>query len=413
MALTKVQSAVTNSGVVNVLDFGATGDGVTDDLAAFQATINSTTDGKLAVIHIPQGSYKGALSSLTLGTRVVNWICESESTFVDSIPPGTVSRVDYRGDNTRPWTVNGYGFGKNITTGLNTDSPALRVDRYANHSGGTVGGGAEPAGFAVVHNVFNTALNYETGAQVTTTHQGGNSNQNIVALHTETRKAGNGAAGTFGLNIVVHDQTNNASSVSLGSLIGAEFTGSVGGADDAATRHMIDVVMKKNSSAGSGGYTSGLRVRTSDSATRAASVTNGVMVQQGAGGGTMTTGVRVDSNGTHGMYDEGSKVVGINLQGTYSSNAIRVKGGDKYGFETTGSVTMAYNSPVVGFAISGAEKVGLSLSGTSTLRGLRVDTTRVVGPQGAAVADATDVSTAISGLNSLLSRLRVHGLIAT
>ena len=413
MALTKVQSAVTNSGVVNVLDFGATGDGVTDDLAAFQAAINSTVNGKMATIHIPPGSYAGALSSLNLGTRVVLWVCEAEPTFVSSVPLGTVSRVDYRSDNTRPWTVNGYGFGKNITTGLNTDSPALRVDRYANHSGGTVGGGAEPAGFVVIHNVYNTALNYETGAQVITTHQGGNSNQNIVALHTETRKAGNGAAGTFGLNIVVQDQTNNASSVSGGSLLGAEFTGSVGGADDAASRHMIDVVMKKNSSAASGGYTTGLRVRTSDSATRAASVTNGIMVQQGAGGGTMTTGVRVDSNGTHGMYDEGSKTVGINLQGTYSSNAIRVKGGDKYGFETTGAITMAYNTPVVAFANGGVEKVGLSVSGTAGLRGLRVDSTRVVGPQGAAVADATDLSTAISGLNSLLARLRVHGLIAT
>lgn len=43
----------------------------------------------------------------------------------------------------------------------------------------------------------------------------------------------------------------------------------------------------------------------------------------------------------------------------------------------------------------------------------KVDNTQVVGNRGAAVADATDAATAITQLNTLLSRLRTHGLIAT
>lgn len=45
--------------------------------------------------------------------------------------------------------------------------------------------------------------------------------------------------------------------------------------------------------------------------------------------------------------------------------------------------------------------------------GLRVVGTKVVGAQGAAVADATDAATVITQLNALLARLRSHGLIAT
>lgn len=45
--------------------------------------------------------------------------------------------------------------------------------------------------------------------------------------------------------------------------------------------------------------------------------------------------------------------------------------------------------------------------------GYYVGGTKVIGAQGAAVADATDASSVITQLNALLSRLRAHGLIAT
>ncbi len=45
--------------------------------------------------------------------------------------------------------------------------------------------------------------------------------------------------------------------------------------------------------------------------------------------------------------------------------------------------------------------------------GLQVSGTKVVGVQGAAVADATDAATVITQLNALLARARAHGLIVT
>ena len=40
MALTKATFSMVNGASVNVLDYGATGDGSTDDSAAFQAALN-------------------------------------------------------------------------------------------------------------------------------------------------------------------------------------------------------------------------------------------------------------------------------------------------------------------------------------------------------------------------------------
>jgi hypothetical protein len=68
MALTKVQSALTNLGVVNVLDYGAVGDGVTDDAAAIQAAIDSIDDGTGGIINVPPGTYQlGATLTIALG----------------------------------------------------------------------------------------------------------------------------------------------------------------------------------------------------------------------------------------------------------------------------------------------------------------------------------------------------------
>lgn len=44
---------------------------------------------------------------------------------------------------------------------------------------------------------------------------------------------------------------------------------------------------------------------------------------------------------------------------------------------------------------------------------ISINDTKVIGTQGAAVANATDAATAITQLNTLLARLRAHGLIAT
>lgn len=71
-------------------------------------------------------------------------------------------------------------------------------------------------------------------------------------------------------------------------------------------------------------------------------------------------------------------------------------------------------SDSINFVLTGyGEPFTISSYGAHTAGAYYQGGTKVVGAQGAAVADATDAATAITQLNALLARLRAHGLIAT
>lgn len=65
MALTKVTYSMIDGASVNVLDYGAVGDGVTDDRAAFQAAVNAVISAGRGTVFVPEGTYviNGASSS--------------------------------------------------------------------------------------------------------------------------------------------------------------------------------------------------------------------------------------------------------------------------------------------------------------------------------------------------------------
>jgi hypothetical protein len=72
MALTKASNRMITGASINVLDFGAVGDGTTDDTVALQAAIDAVADG--GILTIPSGTYK-TTSTLTLSTNYVHLQC--------------------------------------------------------------------------------------------------------------------------------------------------------------------------------------------------------------------------------------------------------------------------------------------------------------------------------------------------
>ena len=66
MSLTKVSFSMINGQMFNVLDFGAVGDGVTDDSAAIQAAIDEAEANNGGNIYFPVGIYK-----LTTGLTIL------------------------------------------------------------------------------------------------------------------------------------------------------------------------------------------------------------------------------------------------------------------------------------------------------------------------------------------------------
>lgn len=75
MSLTKVTYAMIDGAVYNVLDFGAVGDGITDDTAALQDAIDAAAAGNVKTVFFPFGTYL-ITAALDLKAKQVNLIGE-------------------------------------------------------------------------------------------------------------------------------------------------------------------------------------------------------------------------------------------------------------------------------------------------------------------------------------------------
>jgi hypothetical protein len=76
MSLTKVSFSMITGAYINVMDYGATGTGLTDDTAAIQAAINeaqlrsTTSPNRGAVVYFPEGQYLVTQTLIISGNRV-------------------------------------------------------------------------------------------------------------------------------------------------------------------------------------------------------------------------------------------------------------------------------------------------------------------------------------------------------
>lgn len=120
-----------------------------------------------------------------------------------------------------------------------------------------------------------------------------------------------------------------------------------------------------------------------------------------------------------GMYSAGANIIGFTMDGGASqgariffevdptnTNSARIRLVESYTYTQAASIR-AENSAGT------AQGLLLDTTYVDTNTAYKVAGTQVVSARGAAVADATDAATVITQLNTLLARLRTHGIIAT
>lgn len=107
---------------------------------------------------------------------------------------------------------------------------------------------------------------------------------------------------------------------------------------------------------------------------------------------------------------QGDSTYGAIFGGAYTSGtAIRLTTGNGIGWEATNNIRTRFESSAIRTTNAGAERWALSTSASPSLSFLG---TKVVGTQQAAIPDAT-TGTEVDTLNAILAAMRAHGLIAT
>jgi len=92
MALTKVSFAMIEGDPINVLDYGAVGDGVTDNSAAFQAIINAVAINGSVNIYLPAGNYV-IETDLVADDKFINVFGDGTSSTFITYDPATTGGV--------------------------------------------------------------------------------------------------------------------------------------------------------------------------------------------------------------------------------------------------------------------------------------------------------------------------------
>jgi len=339
-------------GFATVGQFGGTA-GATDRTVEFQAAVDYTADTQIAVLHVGSGSYTGSFDTLNIGTRTMVWVEEGDVSYTND-PVGNRVNSSFNGDTSRPWYVGKNGFINDITDGLSTDRPTVRIQRSANHTGGdafTTNAGALSVE-TIVNKTAGRVDNFENAivaemdsyrSDITT------GSPNLSAVVGTSFKQNPSTGGTFGCNFVARDQTGRMSSASLGGIVGAELDVVASGPDDAQSRIVVEVIARGYDASTDGATTvhAGIRVRPSQGGVitpEPVKIEYGVKVEEGLLG-SIGIGFAVNGGDT-----------GILIDGAYTVAPIEVN--------TTGQAIVKIGSDV---SANGTATADIALTGKNSV----------------------------------------------
>jgi len=385
--------------VENVKDFGAVGNGVADDYAAFNAAYTAATAG--SVIDIPFGKYYFSLS--VSGSKKVLWSSNGATNGDGSLP---IADYNLPGVTETFWQGSKM-FKKSVSEA--TDYAVTRFDYNMTHSGGSAVVNSNIVGNLTVSgspNSYGWCTNFTLNS--TATGSGQHAALHGTANRTAIPSGGSGIMSPlFAAGIEAADQTNQPSSIA-GSLVGLELDVYGGGADDfnaEGIRTGLDLIFGKYSSTNTTfGVGTMLRIRRSaaDGSTDTTS--------------TMKRGIEVRDTYTVAAIDLSLAVP----SGTYASaggsllGAIVIEAGQRLAYSGDGSVWSAFDG-TTWFLANGSSPIITATAGTGAVSVTGAFTiggnVGFYGHASAAKPTVTGSRGANAALASLLTALSGLGLI--
>lgn len=129
MALTKVHNRMIENDIANILDYGATGDGVTDDTAAIQSAVNDVSLG--TVIFFPEGTYR-VTSQISVNTRSITFKGEDRLRSIIKFDDGAYTGI--KTSTTGAQTGSGFTIIDMFLRGTTNASPTVQLCDFTNNS---------------------------------------------------------------------------------------------------------------------------------------------------------------------------------------------------------------------------------------------------------------------------------------
>jgi|694.fasta_scaffold21145_13 hypothetical protein len=399
------------TGLISVADFGAVGDGVTDDTAAFQAAALEAGPGN--PIYVPSGRY---LKSTIVNENSYFWTCGNALNPAGSGPISLLGHVEQAINNRRLISK---------TASSPNEFAEVQLSKNFSYNGGTPG--YVSSNLRLDTNVSQNVSDFVWGI-TSVLNNSSNAGENVSIYGQGNRDAGTGPI--WGGVFEAKDKTNT-SGVGKSGTVGIEVdvfaNGVVAGS---LNRVGIDVVAGKGDPAGAtcqAGY--GVRVNV-----QGGSVANATyLIGYSAFGSTTAdfssasaaTGAGFDVVGSpaNGLRVSGTCVVGLNTSGgTITSNAVRLASGQNIAMEATGAIRTSWGitAAIWGFYNGATERFGINTStGILRVNGTQVIDSRQTGwtaPTGTSARTTFDTATVTTAqlaerVKALIDDLTTHGLI--
>ena len=394
----------------NVKAFGAVGNGVVNDTAAFASA--ALCAGPSNPIYVPSGLYS---KSTIANENNYFWVCENALDPSGANPVSLLGHVEQSFANRRliSKTANAAG-----------EFAEVQMNKAFSYSGGTPGNVC--SNLQLSTSVSAGVTNFVWGI-TSVLNNSANAGENVAIYGQGNRVAGIGAV--WGGVFEARDKTNT-SGVGKGGTVGIEIDIFANGlVDPSFNRIGLDVVVGKGDASGlacQAGY--GVRVtpQASDASNGSFLIgyqALGATSADFAAGSTSIDAFVATGAHTSGFRIMGSCAIGLNTStGTISSNAVRLASGQNIAMEGTGVIRTSYGvtAEIWGFYNGATERFGINTtSGDLRVNGTQVVTSRRTGwtvPTGTATRAAFATSTVTTAelaerVKALIDDLTTHGLI--